>query len=354
MNSNFAYTEKESKRDRIMNTGTARQRRQHSFLLILTALIWGTAFTAQSAGGDTAGPYTFNCIRSFIGAAVLLPVIGLSDRLQLTRHRPVGREDRRVLMAGGIACGVALAVASNLQQMGIYLGSSAGKAGFLTSCYMLIVPVIGLFFHKKCSWNVWAGIVAAVAGLYLLCIKGDFRIRFSDVLLLLCAFVFAIHILVIDHFGVRVDGVRMSCIQFFVCGLISAIPMYAVDIRHAHAADGIAAWACALGKPDAWFPVLYAGVLSCGVGYTLQIIGQQNVNPTVASLLLSLESVFSVLAGWVILGEALQGREILGCVLIFGAVVFAQLPLPEFKGPAGTWRHRIRGVLKGHSQKRKQ
>lgn len=313
----------------MMNSGTTRQRRQHSFLLILTALIWGTAFTAQSAGGDTAGPYTFNCIRSLIGAAVLLPVIGLSDRLRLTRHRPVSREDRRLLLTGGIACGIALAAASNLQQMGIYFGSPAGKAGFLTSCYMLIVPVIGLFFHKKCSWNVWLGIAAAVAGLYLLCIKGDFQIQFSDVLLLLCAFVFAVHILVIDYFAVRVDGVRMSCIQFLVCGLISAIPMYAVDIRQAHAADGIAAWALALGEPDAWIPILYAGVLSCGIGYTLQIIGQQNVNPTVASLLLSLESVFSVLAGWVILGEALQGREILGCVLIFGAVVFAQLPLPE-------------------------
>lgn len=312
-----------------MDTGTIRQRRQHSFLLVLTALIWGTAFTAQSAGGDMAGPYTFNCIRSLIGAAVLLPVIALLDRLQLTKHRPVKREDRRMLAAGGIACGIALAVASNLQQMGIYLGSPAGKAGFLTACYMLIVPVIGLFFHKKCSWNVWVGIAAAVAGLYLLCIKGDFRIQFSDILLLLCAFVFAVHILVIDYFAVRVDGVRMSCIQFLVCGLISAVPMYAVDIRHA--ADGIAAWAYALGKPDAWIPVLYAGILSCGVGYTLQIIGQQNVNPTVASLLLSLESVFSVLAGWVILGETLQGREILGCVLIFGAVVFAQLPFPELR-----------------------
>lgn len=314
-----------------MGSAAARQRRQHSFFLILTALIWGTAFTAQSAGGDMAGPYTFNCIRSFIGAAVLLPVVRLSDRLQLSKHRPVSREDRRTLLTGGIICGIALAAASNLQQMGIYLGSSAGKAGFLTSCYMLVVPVAGLFFHKKCGWNVWAGIVAAVAGLYLLCIEGDFQIQFSDVLLLLCAFVFAVHILVIDYFAVRADGVRMSCIQFLVCGLVSAIPMYAVDIRYAHAADGIAGWALALQKPDAWIPVLYAGILSCGAGYTLQIIGQQNVNPTVASLLLSLESVFSVLAGWVVLGEALQGREVLGCVLIFGAVVFAQLPMPEIR-----------------------
>lgn len=208
--------------------------------------------------------------------------------------------------------------------MGLYLGSSAGKAGFLTACYMLIVPVLGLFFHKKCSWNVWAGIAAAVVGLYLLCIQGDFRIQFSDFLLFLCAFVFAVHILVIDYFAVRVDGVRMSCLQFLVCGLVSAVPMCFVDLGHA--AGGLSGWAQALMGLDAWIPILYAGVLSCGAGYTLQIIGQQGVNPTIASLLLSLESVFSVLAGWVILGEALQGREILGCVLIFAAVIFAQLP----------------------------
>lgn len=193
-----------------MEQKNKRQKIRHSFLLVLTALIWGTAFTAQSAGGDAAGPYTFNCVRSLIGALVLLPVIRLSDRLSLTKHRPVSRKDWRTLLAGGTACGVALAAGSNLQQMGLYFGSSAGKAGFLTACYMLIVPVLGLFLHKKCGWNVWAGIAAAVAGLYLLCIKGDFQIAFSDALLLLCAVVFAVHILVIDAFAERVDGVRMS------------------------------------------------------------------------------------------------------------------------------------------------
>lgn len=293
-------------------------------LLILTAFIWGTAFTAQSAGGDAAGPYTFNCIRCMIGGAALLPVIRLSDRLQLTRNRPVSRNDWRMLLAGGTACGIALAAGSNLQQMGLYLGSSAGKAGFLTACYMLIVPVLGLFLHKKCGWNVWTAIAVALAGLYLLCVKGDFQMQFSDLLLLLCALLFAVHILIIDYFAARVDGVRMSCIQFFVCGIISAVPMCASDIMQA---TSVSAWAQGLTTPQAWIAILYAGVLSCGAGYTLQIIGQQGVNPTAASLILSLESVFSVLAGWVILGEALQFREILGCVMIFGAVIFAQLPL---------------------------
>lgn len=310
-----------------MESRGVRQKQRNSFLLALAAFIWGIAFVAQSTGGDAVGPYTFNCIRSFIGGLVLLPVIRLLDYLQLTSRKPTSREDWRRLLTGGIACGLALSFASNLQQMGIYLGSPAGKAGFLTACYMLIVPILGLFLHKKCGWNIWLGIVIAVIGLYLLCIRGDFSIQFSDFLLLLCALIFAIHILVIDHFAVLVDGVRMSCIQFFVCGIFSAIPMFFIDMKHSVA--GIVAWAPALANPYAWISILYAGLLSCGVAYTLQIIGQQGVNPMVASLLMSLESVFSVLAGWVLLGEALSGRELLGCVLIFGAVVLAQLPLGE-------------------------
>lgn len=308
-----------------MELQSAHLKQRNSFLLILTAFIWGIAFVAQSAGGDAVGPYSFNCIRSIIGGIVLLPVIKILDRFQLTQKKPSNKEEKRTLMIGGIACGVALAVASNLQQVGIYLGSPAGKAGFLTACYMLIVPVLGLFLHKKCGWNIWVGIVIAVIGLYLLCIHEDFGFQFSDVLLLLCAFVFAVHILVIDHFTVRVDGVRMSCIQFFVSGILSAIPMLLVDMKHSW--EGVLEWVPALTNPYAWIPILYAGILSCGVAYTLQIVGQKGVNPTLASLLLSLESVFSVLAGWVILGEALSWREILGCVLIFGAVVLAQLPL---------------------------
>lgn len=297
---------------------------RNSLLLILTAFIWGIAFVAQSTGGDAVGPYTFNCIRSLIGGIVLLPVIKLLDSLHLTNRKPLNKKDRSILLVGGACCGIALALASNLQQMGLFLGASAGKAGFLTACYILIVPVLGFFLKKKCGLNIWIGIVIAVIGLYLLCIHGDFSIQFSDVLLLLCAFLFAVHILVIDHFTPMVDGVRMSCIQFFVCGALSFFPMFFVDMGHS--LSGIKAWTPALLNPSAWIPILYAGVLSCGVAYTLQIVGQQGVNPTVASLLMSLESVFSVLAGWVILGEALSPRELLGCGLIFGAVVLAQIP----------------------------
>ena len=303
-----------------------RLRRRNSFLLVLASFIWGIAFVAQSTGGDAVGPYTFNCIRSVIGGIVLLPVIRLSDHMGWSRKKPVSREDWRVLITGGIACGIALSFASNLQQVGIYMGSSVGKAGFLTACYMLIVPVLGIFLKKKCGWNVWLGIVIAVVGLYLLCIQGSFIIQFSDSLLLLCALCFAVQILIIDHYVDRVDGVRMACIEFTVNGIISAIPMIFADMGFS--VSGITKWASALADPYAWIPILYAGVLSCGVAYTLQIIGQRGMNPTVASLLMSLEAVFSALAGWVLLGEALSGREISGCVFIFIAVILAQVTLP--------------------------
>lgn len=301
-----------------------RKKQRNSLLLILTAFIWGTSFVAQSTGGDVVGPYMFNCIRLLIGGAVLIPAIRLMDKLKLTKRRPKSKAEWKMLLTGGVACGIVLAIASNLQQMGIYLGSPAGKAGFLTACYMVIVPVLGLFLHKKCGWNMWLGIFLAVCGLYLLCIQGDFMLAFSDILLLFCALFFAVHILVIDHFTEFVDGVRMSCIQFIVSGVLTAVPMFWIDMGHSW--KGILSCAATLANPYAWISILYAGVLSCGVGYTLQIIGQQGVNPTVACLLMSLESVFSVLAGWVLLGEALSLREIFGCILIFGAVILAQIP----------------------------
>lgn len=299
--------------------------KRNSLLLVLTALIWGIAFVAQSEGGDAVGPYTFNCIRSLLGSAVLVPVIALLDKLGLTSRKPVTAAQKRTLLLGGVCCGVILCIASNLQQLGLYFGSSAGKAGFLTACYILLVPVLGIFLGKKCGWNIWAGVGLTLIGLYLLCMNGSLQLQFSDILLLLCALCFAFHILAIDHFSPLVDGVRMSCIQFLVAGLLSAVPMFFIDMGHSFA--GIAAWVPALFTMDAWLPILYAGILSCGAAYTLQIIGQQGVNPTVASLLMSLESVFSVIAGWAILGEKMGARELSGCALIFAAVILAQIPI---------------------------
>lgn len=296
---------------------------RNSCLLVLTALIWGIAFVAQSEGGDAVGPYTFNSIRSFIGSAFLVPVIFLLDKTGRSR-KPETPEQKKILWIGGICCGIVLCVASNFQQLGLTMGTPAGKAGFLTACYIILVPLLGLFLKKKCSWNIWIGVVLTVLGLYLLCMtESSFSLQTSDILVMICALCFSVHILVIDHFSPMVDGVRMSCIQFLVCGLLTAVPMLIYDLPHM----GASAWLSAFGSSTAWITILYAGIMSCGIAYTLQIVGQEGVNPTIASLLMSLESVFSVLAGWVILGQTLGPRELMGCVVIFAAVVLAQIPV---------------------------
>lgn len=294
---------------------------RNSTLLVFTAFIWGIAFVAQSEGGNAVGPFTFNGVRSLIGSIVLLPVIALLDRMKLTSKKPVTKAEKKMLLIGGVSCGVILFLASSAQQLGIYLGTPAGKAGFLTACYILLVPVLGLFLKKKCGVKVWVGIAITLVGLYLLCMSETLRLQRSDLLLLVCALLFAVHILVVDYFSPQVDGVRMSCIQFFVCGILSLIPMFFSEMR-----AGADVWLANLTDPGAWLAILYAGVLSCGVGYTLQIVGQNGINPTVASMLLSLESVFSVLAGWIILKQSLGAKELLGCGLIFIAIILAQLP----------------------------
>lgn len=303
-----------------------RKELRNSLLLIVTALIWGIAFVAQREGGAWVGPYTFNCIRSLIGAAVLLPVIKLFNR-RTSDQNPRTTINNKQLWVGGISCGIILFVASTFQQLGMYYGTTAGKAGFLTACYILIVPLLGLFLKKKCCWNIWVGVLIALIGLYFLCLTDGVAVQLSDGLVLLCAVSFAVHILIIDHFSPLVDGVRLSCIQFFVCGVLGIIPTIYVDMQHSAAGAGLLAES--LGTWDAWLPILYAGILSCGVGYTLQVIGQDGIHPTIASLLMSLESVFSVLAGMVILHETMTGREIAGCILVFAAVVFAQIPFEK-------------------------
>ncbi len=296
--------------------------KRNSLLLVITAFIWGVAFVAQSEGGDSVGPYSFNCIRSIIGSLFLMPIIAVLDKFGITK-KPQDKKSQRTLLLGGVLCGVVLSIASNFQQMGLYMGSSVGKAGFLTACYILIVPILGLFFKKKCSIQVWIGVVITLVGLYLLCMTGEFRIQSSDLLLMICALCFACHILVIDYFSPLVDGMRMSCIQFLVAGILSAIPMFFIDMNHS--VSGIQIWLNGFTTWNAWIPILYAGIFSCGIAYTLQIIGQKDVNPTIASLIMSLESVFSVLAGWVILKESLSPRELIGCGCIFVAVLLAQM-----------------------------
>ena len=288
-------------------------RPKNAFMLILTAFIWGTAFVAQSVGMDYLGPITFNGVRSLIGGVALIPCIWILQKLN-DKSDPVTEErNRKDLLIGGISCGVLLFAASSLQQVGIQY-TTAGKAGFITAFYIVFVPVLGIFLGKKTGWKVWTAVILALAGLYFLCITEKFTIGKGDIFLFACALVFSLHILVIDYFSPKVEGVKMSCIQFLVCGIISLPFMFLLEIPKMGAIV------------DAAWPLLYAGVLSCGVAYTLQIIGQKNVNPAIASLILSLESCFSVLAGWVILGEKLSVRESIGCILMFAAIILAQLP----------------------------
>ncbi|MCI5868034.1 MAG: DMT family transporter [Dorea sp.] len=288
-------------------------RPKNAIMLLLTAFIWGTAFVAQSVGMDYLGPFTFNGVRSLIGGVALLPCIWLLRMLNKKEDEQKVQREKKNLIQGGIACGLLLFAASSLQQIGIQY-TSAGKSGFITAFYIVIVPVLGIFLHKKIGWKVWIAVLLALAGLYFLCITEKFTIGKGDILIFLCALVFSLHIMVIDYFSPKVDGVKMSCIQFFVCGIVSIPFMFVLETPNV--TDIVAGW----------MPLLYAGVLSCGVAYTLQIIGQKNVNPAIASLILSLESCFSVLAGWAVLGEHLSARESVGCILMFVAIILAQLP----------------------------
>ena len=284
-----------------------------NLLLLLTALIWGTAFVAQSVGADYVGPFTFNCARSVLGGLVLLPVILVLDKVGIT-HKPQTKADRKILLIGGICCGTALAVASAFQQIGV-ARTTVGKAGFITALYILIVPLLGwLFLKKKVGKLVWIGVGIALVGMYLLCMTEGFTIRFGDLLVLICAFCFSVHILVIDYFSPKTDGVRLSCIQFFTAAVVSGILMLLFEQPTLAAVMGAA------------MPIAYAGIMSSGVAYTLQVVAQRDTDPTVASLLMSLESVFALLAGWVLLSQALSAKEMCGAVLVFCAIILAQLP----------------------------
>ena len=292
---------------------------KNPLLLLLTAAIWGTAFVAQSVSMDYIGAFTFNAARSIIGAITLLPVIWFTNHLSTTnaidKQSPSQNYDKKTLIIGGICCGIVLCMASNFQQIGIKY-TTVGKAGFITACYIIIVPILGIFLKNKCSSFIWIAVILALIGLYMLCMTPgeSFSIGKGEFLVLICSFLFAIHILVIDYFSPLVDGVKMSCIQFFVEGIISAV--LALLFEHPSIE----------GMISAIVPILYTGIMSTGVAYTLQILGQRDMNPTVASLILSLESCISVISGWLILGQKLSTREILGCIIMFAAIILAQIP----------------------------
>ena len=289
---------------------------RNTLLLLLGALIWGTAFVAQSVGSGYVGPYTFLAARSWLACAFLIVLVLL--RRGKARKADPGVPfwiNGRMLLRGGVFCGIARFAASAAQQIGIGTTSTA-KAGFLTALYVVLVPVCGLFFKRKVSLPVWIAVALSVIALYLLCINGEFSLAPGDLLILACAVCFTIHILVIDHFTATVDGVKLSCLQFLFAALISTVCMFLFED-----VDFAAIWGCIL-------PLLYVGIFSCGVGYTLQILAQKGSNPTVVTILLSLESVFAVIAGAIILKQQMSVREYIGCAVMFIAVILAQIDFP--------------------------
>ncbi len=281
-------------------------------LLLLAALVWGVGFVAQKSGADTTGPFSLLAARSFVACIVLVPVI-----LILGKKAPAPKVEgsgKKHLYIGGITCGALLFAASAFQQMGITEGTDAGKAGFITALYIVLVPVFGIFIGNRTNLRVWISVFMAVAGLFLLCVKNGFSIQLGDILLLFCAIIYTLHILVIDKFSPKVEALKMSWMQFFVCGVLSLIFVFIVGEEFT--------LKC---LTDAYIPILYLGVMSSGVGFTLQIVCQRNTNPTLASILMSFESVFAVLAG-ALIGEKLTMREGIGCIIMFAAIILAQLP----------------------------
>ena len=298
------------------------QKLKGNLILLLTALIWGSSFIAQSKGVELISPMTFNGVRSMLGAIVLVPVIFLLDLGKKKKGLTPQKVDK-TLIFGGIVCGIFLCIASTLQTAGMVY-TSPGKSGFITALYMMIVPILGLFYGKKTQAITWISVIIAIIGLYLMCINpaNETNSTFvGDVLTFFCAIVFAFHILAIDHFSPKVDGVKLACLQFFVCGLINLIYVFLFeDIKI---------------QPilNCWVSIGYSGIFSCGIAYTLQIVGQKYTDPTSASILMSLESVFATLTtvilvalGWELTGGQLTTREILGCIIMFVAIILVQLP----------------------------
>ena len=296
-----------------------RQKLKGNAMLLLTAMIWGMSFIAQSKCGEDISPVAFTGLRSILGSIVLLPVIAVLDWGKKKHNKPVQKINRDLII-GGILCGIVLCLASTLQTMGMVY-TSPGKSAFITALYMVIIPIVGLFCGKKLRPVIALSVVIATIGLYMICVYSSSGINKGDIITLACSFLFTAHILVIDHFSPKVDGVKLSCIQFFVCGLINLTYMFIFEEPQLSPIIGC------------WASIGFSGIMSCGVAYTLQIVGQKYTDPTSASILMSLESVFAALSsavlvalGWSITGGNMDLREIIGCVLMFGAIILVQLP----------------------------
>lgn len=294
---------------------------KNAIMLFAAAFIWGTAFVFQSKANDYMQPFTFSAARCIVGAMVLLPFIIFKYKKTSSKKKTNASIKNSII--AGVCCGVALTIASVLQQYGVKY-TSVGKAGFITTLYIIFTPILGIFIKKKCPWTVWISSISAAIGLYLLCVTEDFFLSEGDMLVLICAVLFSVHILVIDYFSDKTDGLIVACVQLFICFIISGVLAFGFD------------------KPsfeqlqNGTIPILYAGIMSSGVAYTLQVLGQKNFNPTAAAIILSLESVVSAIAGYVAyyLGflntdQSLSGIQIIGCIIVFVSVIFVQLPIDK-------------------------
>lgn len=292
---------------------------RHVVFPLLAALIWGTAFVAQSIAAESVPPFAFSALRSAVAVLFLLLVSRVFDFHAARRGVPAAKKpDRGLILKSGLCCGLVLSASVNLQQTGLS-DTSAGKAGFITAFYVVLVPVLGIFLKRKVGPRIWVAVALALGGLYLLCLRAGegFELETSDLYVLMCAFFFAAHILIVDHFVDRVDGIKLSCAQFAVVAVVSAVLSLCFETVDWNTVAGCVG------------PILYLGIGSSGIAYTLQILSQEGSNPAVVSLLFSTESVFSVLAGAVLLHERMTGREYLGCVLMFLAVILAQIPVKK-------------------------
>ncbi len=287
-----------------------------NFILLFTALIWGCAFPAQSVASKNVEPFTFMALRSALGTLVLIPttIIMSAIKKRDPGYTAPTKANKLFLLKGGIACGAVLTLSTVLQQIGLTLGTTSGKSGFITAMYILLVPVFGLILKKKVRPIIWLSVALGVVGLYLLCMKDGFTLAPGDFYTMLCAAVFAIHILIVDHFSPGTDGVKLSLIQFATMTVISGVIMLLFENPD---------WA---KITEVWLPICYVGIMSSGVAYTLQIVGQKNTEPAIASLLMSFESVFAMLAGIMLLHEIPTLAETIGSAIMFAAVIMAQLP----------------------------
>ena len=280
----------------------------------IAVLIWGSTFVAQSVGMDKVGPFTFQASRCGLAVLFLAPIIALFEIRDIKDYFRKWRSKK--LWISGALCGIALFAASSLQQISL-VDTDAGKAGFLTTLYVVLVPIIGLFLGKKPSINIVFSIILAVIGLYLLSCMGVTTISTGDLLLLGCALAFAVQITLIDRLGSDVDGLRLNCIQCLVVAILSALFMFGTEEP------------CLPDILSCWLPIGYAGVLSMGVAYSMQVLGQQRIEPTTASLIMSLESVIAAISGWLILHETMTFWELMGCALVFLAVILSQIPVKQ-------------------------